>query len=325
MGSHTQKHPFSFLSYNIYCLPWLATTFSPSSCPLPIERAKGFLPHIESYDIISLQEIWSPRYSIIEQYAKQHNRHVVGSSAPSVLSFCLSLSAFGGGLMIISKYPIVATKEIVYEKGTHSDRFVNKGALYAKVQVKGSYIHVFNTHLQASYGFEFDPINNPYSGLRSRQLRQLTTFIESVTANDEFPIMVMGDFNVNARFAPDNGEDSQEYIDMMKILKSEFYEIVDLHRDGNGGSHPITYDGNGVLHGERPKVGGQRLDFIFACKKKSTHLNSLETKIERFKISGQSHTHLSDHYAQLATVEISEEVAHLSKASVMLSYENGIS
>jgi len=301
------KKNVTFLSYNLYCLPWLATAFSPSSCPLPSERSSGFLNYIDNYDIICLQEVWDPRYSFIEQHARLTNKHVVGSSAPSSFSY-LSLRIFGGGLMIISKYPIVATEEIVFERGTQADRFVTKGVLYAKVKVGSSYIHVFNTHLQASYGYEFQK-ENPYSHTRKRQLKKLAEFVEKLTSKDEHPIIVNGDFNVNARATPDSGIDSEEYIEMIKILESPHYVVIDILKEHNGGEHPVTYEGFGVVPGEKPRVGGQRLDFMLVFKKHShsDDINYFNASVVPFKVIGEIYTHISDHYAQTVTMTLDTE------------------
>jgi len=307
MAHTTKEQSISFLSYNLYCLPWLASAFSPSSCPLSSERSTAFLEHIPSYDVIALQEVWDPRYRSLERFARLNNLHVVGSSAPSSFSY-LSLRIFGGGLMILSKYPIVDTQEIVFDKGSHSDRFVTKGVLYAKIQVGSSYVHVFNTHLQASYGHEFDFVNNPYATIRQKQLKKLAEFVERVASNDQYPVMLVGDFNVNARTAPDDGSDSKEYADMLKFLHSPSYKVVDILKEHHDGKHPITYGGNGVMHGEKPKVGGQRLDFIFELQKNLPY-NSIEykfseSKVVTFQASGEVFTHISDHYAQTVTMSV---------------------
>lgn len=139
-----RKHSLNFLSYNLYCLPWIATAFSPASCPLSSERSTAFLKHVPSYDIIALQEVWDPRYKTLERFATQNNIHVVGSTAPPPTSY-FSLRLFGGGLMIMSKHPIVDTQEVMFDQGTSSDKFVTKGVLYAKIKVGSSFVHVCST------------------------------------------------------------------------------------------------------------------------------------------------------------------------------------
>jgi len=232
--------------------------------------------------------------------------------------------------MIITKYPIVDTKEIIFDRGSHSDLFVTKGVLYAKVKVGSSYIHVFNTHLQASYGYEFDFVNNPYTPIRHKQLKRLSAFIDKLTSKDNYPIMVMGDFNVNARAGPNDGSDSKEYTDMIELLRSRSYEIIDTLKDHNGGKHPVTYGGKGVLPDEKPKVGGQRLDFILELKK-DTSSHNFEYKLSGgkvipFQVRGEAYTHISDHYAQTVSMEINAEreevtATSLSSASISLGVE----
>lgn len=57
-----------------------------------------------------------------------------------------------GGLVILSKFPIIATSYSVYSY-THSlEGLVMKGLLYAKINVEpGRNVHVFNTHLASTH------------------------------------------------------------------------------------------------------------------------------------------------------------------------------
>jgi len=326
MDSTKENQRLSFLSYNLYCLPWIASAFAPASCPLSAERSTAFLKHVPSYDVIALQEVWDPRYKSIERYARLNNLHVVGSSAPSTMKY-LSLRIFGGGLMIMSKYPIVDTQEITFDKGSHSDKFVTKGVLYAKIKVDSSYIHVFNTHLQASYGYEFDFSSNPYSNIRKKQLKKFAEFVQRVTAKDSYPILLAGDFNVNARAGPEDGSDSKEYTEMLEILQHASYKIIDLLKEHNDGKHPTTYAGNGVLHGEKPRIGGQRLDFILQLEREAVlEYKFSEGKVVTFQATGEVFTHISDHYAQSVILDIhakdgamEKDGADLSLASIALA------
>lgn len=55
-----------------------------------------------------------------------------------------------GGLLILSRYPIVATGFHVFETKGRSDSA--KGVLYAKIKLTDSdYLHLFTTHCEASY------------------------------------------------------------------------------------------------------------------------------------------------------------------------------
>lgn len=278
----------------------------PSTCPHSYERASAFLKHIPSYDIIGLQEVWSPRYQQIEKYAKSKGLHVVGSGHATVSSM-LGLRMFGGGLMIMSKYPIEATRELIFDKGVASDGFVRKGILYAKVRIGSSYVHVFNTHMQASYGYEFAE-NDPYALIRKKQIQQVSDFIAKIALDDHHPIIAMGDFNVNAirrADAPDN--DSREYLDMIASLSRDgLFSVMDLHKDFNAGSHPVTNTGRGVI-GKESK-GGQRLDFVFEMRRNTTRADRVlhsftHASVLPFEVSGEKYTHISDHFASHVTLE----------------------
>lgn len=279
----------------------------PSTCPHSYERATAFLKHIPTYDIIGLQEVWSPRYQQLENFAKKEGLHVVGSAHATVTSM-LGLRMFGGGLMIMSKYPIETTRELIFDKGVASDGFVRKGVLYAKVKVGSSYVHVFNTHMQASYGYEFVE-NDPYALIRKKQIQQVSDFIAKIALDDHHPIIAMGDFNVNAiRHADQPATDSREYLEMIAALsRNGIFDVLDLHKDFNDGTHPVTNTGRGVI-GKQSK-GGQRLDFVFEMKRNAPHPERAfhsftHASVLPFEVNGEQYTHISDHFASHVILEI---------------------
>jgi len=253
-----------------------------------------------------LQEIWSPRYQQVASFAKRHGLHVVGSAHASIVSM-LGLRVFGGGLMIISKYPIETTRELVFDKGVASDGFVTKGVLYAKVKIGSSYVHVFNTHMQASYGYEFKD-NDPYALIRKKQIQQVATFIAKIALDDHYPIITMGDFNVNAIRRVDDPSDSKEYLDMVNLLcKNGLFSVVDVHKHFNNGAHPVTNSGRGVKGGV--SKGGQRLDFVFELRRNTTRKERIiheftHAAVLPFEVAGEVYTNISDHYASLIIMEI---------------------
>lgn len=304
------KHQVSLLSYNLYCLPWLACMMKPSTCPHSYDRAKAFLKHIPQYDIIGLQEVWSPRYQQVESHAKQKGLHVVGSSQASFKNM-LGLRVFGGGLMIISKYPIEASRELVFDKGVASDGFVTKGVLYAKVKIGASYVHVFNTHMQASYGYEFKE-SDPYALIRRKQIDQVSSFIAKIALDDDHPILVMGDFNVNAIRHPVDGGDSKEYLEMMSSLSNNgLFSVIDIHKEFHDGQHPVTNAGKGVK-GLGVSKGGQRLDFVFEMRRNRTRSDRIfhdypHCSVEKFEVEGEVYTHISDHFASLVVMTMGRE------------------
>jgi len=60
--------------------------------------------------------------------------------------------ATDGGLLIVSRFPIVESEFDPYPYGVVSDALSYKGVLYAKIVIDGRHtLHLFNTHTQASY------------------------------------------------------------------------------------------------------------------------------------------------------------------------------
>jgi len=99
-----------------------------------------------------------------------------------------------GGLIILSKYPIIECSAMTYSSSSGTDRLASKGAVYACIQIGPSaddYIHIFNTHIQS----------HNYSNSRLAQISELVDFISEIIKSDKDyirPILIAGDFNVAA-------------------------------------------------------------------------------------------------------------------------------
>jgi endonuclease/exonuclease/phosphatase family metal-dependent hydrolase len=144
-----------------------------------------------------------------------------------------------GGLLILSKFPIILTSAFVFEKGAGFDALASKGVLYARIQTGPSeddYVHVFNTHLQAHNSQEDKEA-------RKSQVKELFQFVENCITYDinnpfsaEYdgkPVMIMGDFNIIADTPVNWGEKALinsppqgETIDMSIEIKSDEYRML---------------------------------------------------------------------------------------------------
>ena len=69
---------------------------------------------------------------------------------PSLPSFFSGYST-DSGLLILSRFPIIETEFYPFPYGVVSDALSYKGVLYSKININGRILHLFNTHLQASY------------------------------------------------------------------------------------------------------------------------------------------------------------------------------
>jgi endonuclease/exonuclease/phosphatase family metal-dependent hydrolase len=150
-----------------------------------------------------------------------------------------SVSVFNGGLLILSKFPIILTSAFVFEEGAGVDAFASKGVLYARIQTGPSeddYVHVFNTHLQAHNSQEDKEA-------RKSQVKELFQFIENCITYDinnplsedydGKPVIIMGDFNIIADIPANWGEKALinsppqgETNDMSIEIKSDEYKML---------------------------------------------------------------------------------------------------
>ncbi len=96
-------------------------------------RLDEYVKQLENFDIICQQEVFSTmttRKQRLITYAKKagFNYHVV-NEYPSLFSGY----ATDGGLLILSRFPIIESGFEPYEYGVVSDALSYKGVLYAKI------------------------------------------------------------------------------------------------------------------------------------------------------------------------------------------------
>ncbi|KAJ2634673.1 hypothetical protein GGF40_004057 [Coemansia sp. RSA 1286] len=250
-------------------------------------RLDHFIEHIlPKYDIICLQEMFeyasSRRARLFAAAEKLGYKYYVASERRFLWHM-----AIDGGLVILSKLPIVHMETITYQRGMGPDWLAQKGVLYAKVDVGGgSHTHVFTTHTQASYGEVV--VTQPDVKRRLAQLYEFHGFMEQVLpkyrAKGE-PVILTGDFNVDSRNhqlsdpehvsyereVEDGITTSEEGMAMMAVLSGHGIDpkvlgpdnrdtfkskvVFDLHDTLKErlGYHPVTFgntvvDEHGVVH-----------------------------------------------------------------------------
>ncbi|MEE2904647.1 MAG: sphingomyelin phosphodiesterase [Myxococcota bacterium] len=149
-----------------------------------------------------------------------------------------------GGVFIASRYPIESVEKLIYDDYSCTDRFADKGAIYAKIQKSAQTVHVFGTHLQASYFHSKsgtllkscrDTLNDDgvdFEHVREKQLHQLATFIEAQEIPDDELIVLAGDMNIP--------RSSQEYLRMNRLLNTLALEF----RSNLAGGQLSTFDNN---------------------------------------------------------------------------------
>jgi len=136
------------LTYNIFLRP---PPVKNNADDYKNERCKIFLKHIDNFDIICLQEVFGflnrRQHKLICGSMKRGFFHHSSSPDPSFFSSYI----VNGGLLTLSRYPIMYEEFRTFKYGVLSDNLSMKGVLYTKIDISDCWVHLFNTHLQASY------------------------------------------------------------------------------------------------------------------------------------------------------------------------------
>ncbi|WP_440053501.1 sphingomyelin phosphodiesterase [Pseudoalteromonas sp. T1lg65] len=99
-----------------------------------------------------------------------------------------------GGVVIISKYPIIKQKAHVFNNSLSGswDYLANKGFAYVEIEKDGQRYHLVGTHLQATH----DGDTQQEHRVRIAQLSEIRAFIESENIPSNEPVIIGGDMNV---------------------------------------------------------------------------------------------------------------------------------
>lgn len=252
-----QTHKVRVLTFNMFMRPPLIKN---NKDDFKNERLAEFYNVIDQFDILCLQEIFSLGNSrqrqLIRHCEKQgFQYHVRSYNAPLNLAH----KFIDGGVLILSRFPIVEHDCLVYSRGNQIDAFATKQVVYAKVcisSVDDCYLHVSTTHLQASYFDNPPDVNAVNDEVRLFQVQEMVEFIRKKCENTHYPFLVTGDFNVNARCDLDLSQrisqttsekalaskESSDYHQLKKMFVSwagnRFHDLLFEH---NEQTHPNTY------------------------------------------------------------------------------------
>lgn len=196
----TPAHVFNVISYNIFELNyWIDTCGQRErTCRIPQAMAEQF-PEV---DVIAFQEVFvggcfTDNISLRDLLSLAGYRYFTKTVGdPIEWPPTDHLQVTNGGIMIASKYPILAEKQFVFHAidPWSPDRFMAKGVVYAKIQKstfgKSKIYHVFNTH----YIFAQEPKRQE---VRLEQSKEFADFIKQQGIPTEEPVLLGGDFNMD--------------------------------------------------------------------------------------------------------------------------------
>lgn len=135
--------------------------------------------------------------------------------------FTLSLN---GGVLIVSKWPIVETKSMVFRDSAGSSTLAAKGIVYAVIEKtipglnKTKRFHVFATHMQS-----WPSITD--QAVRVKQAQQWSQFVQAlnIPVMSE-PVVFSGDLNIDMVLFP------EEFNTFGNILKAELPKLIGAQR-----------------------------------------------------------------------------------------------
>lgn len=115
-----------------------------------------------------------------------------------------------GGIFIASKWPIIASQDLVYSACRFPDCLAAKGVQYARIEKmldgRTKRYHLFGTHLQAWGGAST-------AAVRSDQAREMARFIQQQNIPFAEPVLLAGDLNTRG---PENPQ-FQAIIDLLGV------------------------------------------------------------------------------------------------------------
>lgn len=274
---------------NVFWRPWLLHLFSDEYIQ---ERSRLLVDRLAEFDIICLNEAFHFGSSTVREFVEKMRSigfdYVVCAGRPP-RSYIID-----NGAMILSKYPIISTAWDTYREGCSWDKFGAKGPLFARIQISGDrHVNVFSTHLQASY----ETVTSVDYGIRSSQAQFLRNFICRHTAEDDSPIFLLGDMNIDAI-----GE-KEEYQNLMTNLQIGGWELIDTLKVKG---HPVTVaesltsDANETATADWAKA----IDYVFLYRKGGEGFTGYDAVVDKMSITGKPYKQLSDHFAVKCTVNL---------------------
>ena len=215
----------SVLTYNVWALPFVSNQIA--------ERLNVMPEYLAQYDVLLLQEAFSSdRENLIrtleEDYGYRYVTKILNNPEPNI---------FNGGVILLSRYPIVNQAQTYFPDCAGSDCLADKGINYMEIIKQGRSYHIFSAHTAS---FDTD-IARLY---RQNQFEQMREFTESLEIPKNETVIYGGDFNVNKLLFP---EDYQQMLATLEAseptytghTESTFDPFINVHGTafGSGGDH----------------------------------------------------------------------------------------
>lgn len=188
------QNEFKYMTYNVWALP----PISSNNCA----RLDEIANNLAGYDAVAVQEMF-------DNDCRNNFLNKVRSAFPyqSQLVDISSNILQDGGTLIISRWPIMVDRTLVFDQCTGSDCLANKGANYVQVLKHGVAYHLANTHAPS---FDSDEAR----AMRRYAFGKIRGLIDAQRVPATDALLIAGDLNVNKHKFPD------DYAQMQSILRA---------------------------------------------------------------------------------------------------------
>ncbi|EDP59737.1 hypothetical protein AND4_11284 [Vibrio sp. AND4] len=254
-------------TYNIWMIPSVSSNI--------FTRASMMEHSLSGYDVLALQEVFSRhREPMFDALSAEYpyRTEVVGGDSHAI---------YDGGVVTLSRYPILESDALVFDHCAGTDCYADKGIVYTKIDKNGEIYHIFNTHLAS-----FD--TREAKRLRRLQLGLLRTFMLTKQIPDDEAVIYAGDFNI------DKNSDFSEYLLMLATLEVDPPAYM--------GYTEATFEPKINPYALAKYSGGEKsefLDYVFVSlehRRASKNTNTVKLK-QRINKDQWGQWHLSDHFS----------------------------
>ncbi|XP_013113184.1 putative neutral sphingomyelinase [Stomoxys calcitrans] len=242
----------SVLTLNVWGIPFVSSDRAERMQQIGQELSSG------KYDIVSLQEVWTEKDSLLLQ-------ELTKAILPYAHYFYSGV--IGAGLLVLSKYPIVTT---LFHSWTvngychriqHADWFGGKGVGLCRIRVADRYVHLYNAHLHAEYDLD----NDDYKTHRVIQAFDTAQFIEATRWDADVQILA-GDLNAKP-------------MDISYKVLIHTAELKDTCNKESTSTNESKHNSYTSKKARKQNPNGQRIDHILVRSSDTIKTTILEYKL----------------------------------------------